>query len=102
LENVVGLVLFAFPLHPPGAPDTKRADHLSKVTIPMLFLSGTRDPLGELDLLEPVIGRLGEQAKLHLLETAGHSFKVLKRTRTNTEDVFDEMARVTAEWAQTL
>jgi predicted alpha/beta-hydrolase family hydrolase len=102
LENVVGLVLFAFPLHPPGAPDTKRADHLSKVTIPMLFLSGTRDPLGELDLLEPVIGRLGEQAKLHLLETADHSFKVLKRTRTNTEDVFDEMARVTAEWAQAL
>jgi predicted alpha/beta-hydrolase family hydrolase len=102
LEDVVGLVLFAFPLHPPGAPDTKRADHLSNVTIPMLFLSGTRDPLGELNLLEPVIAKLGQRAKLHLLETADHSFKVLKRTRTSTEDVFDEMARVTAEWAQAL
>jgi predicted alpha/beta-hydrolase family hydrolase len=102
LDGVVGLVLFAFPLHPPGAPDTKRADHLSNVTIPMLFLSGTRDPLGELDLLKPVIAKLGQRAKLHLLDTADHSFKVLKRTRTSTEDVFDEMARVTAEWAHAL
>ncbi len=99
LEGVVGLVLFAFPLHPAGAPDTKRAEHLNNVTIPMLFLSGTRDALGELDLLEPVIAKLGTPAKLHLLETADHSFKVLKRTRTSTEDVFDEMARVIAEWS---
>lgn len=102
LDKVVGLVLFAFPLHPPGAPDIKRAEHLSHVTIPMLFLSGTRDPLGELNLLEPTIEKLGKNAKLHLLETADHSFKVLKRTRTSTEDVFDEMARVTSEWAHAL
>ena len=99
LASVQGLVLFAFPLHPAGAPDTKRAEHLSKVTIPMLFLSGTRDALGELPLLEPTIAELGDRGTLHLLETADHSFKVLKKTRTSTEDVFDEMARVTAEWA---
>src|SRR5215207_3695371 len=46
LEDVKALVLFAFPLHPAGAPDTKRAEHLAKVSIPMLFLSGTRDALG--------------------------------------------------------
>ncbi len=99
LEGVSGLVLFAFPLHPAGAPDTKRADHLASVTIPMLFLSGTRDALGELDLLEPTISKLGQRARLHLLETADHSFKVLKKTRARTEDIFDEMARVTSEWA---
>ena len=99
LEGVSGLVLFAFPLHPPGAPDTKRAEHLDKVTVPMLFLSGTRDALGELDLLEPTVERLGDRATLHLLDTADHSFKVLKRTRTSNEDVFDEIARVTADWA---
>jgi predicted alpha/beta-hydrolase family hydrolase len=98
LEGVSGLVLFAFPLHPPGAPDTKRADHLSNVTVPMLFLSGTRDQFSE-GLLETVVKNLGDRATLHLLDTADHSFKVLKRTRTSTEDVFDEMARVTAEWA---
>ena len=98
LEGVVGIVLFAFPLHPAGAPDTKRAEHLERVTVPMLFLSGTRDALGELDLLEPTLKKLGSRARLHLLETADHSFKVLKRTRTSTEDVFDEIARVTREW----
>src|SRR5688572_26455865 len=98
LEGLEGIVLFAFPLHPPGAPDTKRAEHLSKVTVPMLFLSGTRDQFSE-GLLEPVVKDLGKRATLHLVETADHGFKILKRTRTNTEDVFDELARVTAEWA---
>ena len=102
LQGVVGLVLFAFPLHPPGAPDTKRAEHLNNVDIPMLFLSGTRDALGELDLLEPTVKKLGEHAKLHLLDTADHSFKILKRTRTSAEDIFDEIARVTAEWCNSL
>lgn len=98
LEKVSGLVLFAFPLHPPGAPDTKRAHHLSSVSIPMLFLSGTRDQFSE-GLLEPTVKKLGKVATLHLVDTADHSFKVLKRTRTSTEDVFDELSRVTAEWA---
>jgi uncharacterized protein len=101
LDGVKGIVLFAFPLHPPGAPDTKRAEHLSNVTIPMLFLSGTRDQFSE-GLIEPTVKKLGEPATLHLLETADHSFKVLKRTRTSTEDVFDEIARVTKEWAVNL
>jgi predicted alpha/beta-hydrolase family hydrolase len=102
LDNVRGIVLFAFPLHPAGAPDTKRADHLGKVNVPMLFLSGTRDALGELDLLEPTVQKLGDLATLYLLETADHSFKILKKSRTNSENVFDEMARVTAEWAAKL
>ena len=59
LDGVDGLVFFAFPLHQPGKPDTKRADHLSGVTVPMLFLSGTRDELADLDLLQPVCKKLG-------------------------------------------
>ncbi|HVF30169.1 MAG TPA: alpha/beta family hydrolase [Pyrinomonadaceae bacterium] len=99
LEGVKGLVLFAFPLHPAGAPDTKRAAHLDNVNVPMLFISGTRDALGELHLLEPTVAKLGERATLCLLETADHSFKVLKKTRTSKEDVFDEIARVVRQWA---
>jgi uncharacterized protein len=102
LENVKGLIFFSFPLHPSGAPATTRAEHLSNVNIPMLFLSGTRDALAELDLLEPVVEKLGQRATLHLLDTADHSFKVLKKTRKSDEDVFVEMARVTAEWASRL
>lgn len=102
LENVAGIVLFSFPLHLPGRPDIKRADHLAHIDIPMLFLSGTRDELATLDLIEPVVKGLGKRATLHKIDTANHSYKVLKKTRTSDEDVFIEMARVTREWISAL
>jgi len=102
IEHVRGLVFFAFPLHPSGREGTERADHLADVTVPMLFLSGTRDKLAVLDLLEPVCENLGDKATLHLLDTADHGFKVLKRSRKSDEDVFVEMARVLSEWVETL
>ena len=102
IEGVKGLVFFSFPLHPAGEPATKRADHLANIKIPMLFLSGTRDALAELDLLEPVVKGLGKRATLHLLDTADHSFKILKRSRRSTEDVFAEMTGVLRDWAAAL
>lgn len=89
-----GLVLFSFPLHPAGKPGTERAAHLQRVPYPMLFVSGTRDALAERALLEPLIAAL-PKAELHWLETADHGYRVRKRERASTEDVFDEMARVT-------
>ena len=99
IENVAGLVLFSFPLHLPGRPDTKRAEHLANIKIPLLFLSGTRDELATLDLLKPAVKMLGKHATLHLIDTANHSYKVLKKSRSSDEDVFAEMARVTDNWA---
>ena len=100
LENVKGLVLFSFPLHLAGRPDTKRAEHLSAIRIPMLFLSGSRDELADLELLRPVISDLGSTSTLHILDTANHGYKVLKKTRTSPEDVFEEMARAVDEWIE--
>jgi predicted alpha/beta-hydrolase family hydrolase len=99
LEGVNGLVFFSFPLHQPGRPDTKRAEHLGSVTVPMLFLSGTRDDLAHLDLLQQTCKKLGKLATLHTLDTADHGFRILKRTRKSDEDVFVEMARVVKDWA---
>ena len=99
IEGVKGLVFSSFPLHMPGRPETKRAEHLSNIQIPMLFISGTRDALAELDLLKPVVKKLGKRATLHLLDTSDHSYKILKKTRKSDEDVFVEMARVVKEWA---
>ena len=95
-----GLVLCSFPLHPSKKPSIDRATHLKSVKVPMLFLSGDRDSLAELDLLKPVIAKLKRKAKLHLLETANHSYKILKRTRTSDEDVFEEIGRVAANWME--
>jgi predicted alpha/beta-hydrolase family hydrolase len=102
LAGVSGLVFFAFPLHQPGKPDTKRAEHLSAVSVPMLFLSGTRDELANMDLLRPVCRQLGKLATLHALDTADHGFKTLKRSRKSEEDVFVEMARAVREWTSKL
>ncbi len=101
LEHVRGLVFFSFPLHMPKQPSTKRAPHLSGVKVPMLFLSGTRDDLADLKLLKGVVAQL-PSATLHLLDTADHSYRTLKRARTSTEDVFVEIARTVAEWACSL
>lgn len=102
LPGVQGLVFFGFPLHPAGAPSIERAAHLDRVTVPMLFLAGTRDKLADLDLLCPVIDRLGGKATLHVLEGADHSFEVLKRTGRTAADVLVELAQTADTWAQTL
>jgi predicted alpha/beta-hydrolase family hydrolase len=39
-----GLVLVSYPLHPPGRPDRLRVEHFGQITVPCLFVSGTRDP----------------------------------------------------------
>lgn len=99
LPGVRGLVFVAFPLHPSGKPGTERAEHLARVTDPMLFLSGTRDALAELDLLRPVCEQLGDRAALHLVEAADHSFHVPRRSGKTDADVVRELAQVTARWA---
>ena len=98
LQDVAALVLFSFPLHAPNRPDDSRAAHLEAIKIPMLFLTGTRDALNDLSLFSPVVKRLGKRVTLHLLDTADHGYKVLKKTRQSTEDVFAEMARVLKSW----
>jgi uncharacterized protein len=45
------LVLISYPLHPPGKPDTLRTAHLPAITVPCLFIHGTRDPFGTPDEL---------------------------------------------------
>lgn len=96
--QVAGLVFFAFPLHAPNKPSDHRAEHLSEIETPMLFLTGTRDALNSLELFEPIVKKISQFAELHLLDTANHSYKILKRTRESKEDVFEEMARVVDQW----
>lgn len=99
LPGVRGLVFFGFPLHPAGRPDTKRADHLERVGLPMLFLQGTRDRLAELELLRPIVARLEPAATLRVIEDADHGFHVLKRTGRTDEEVIDGLAATVAGWA---
>ena len=102
LPGVRGLVFLGFPLHPPGRPGTTRAEHLDAVQIPMLFLQGTRDDFAGLDLLRPVVARLGKRATLHLVEGGDHSFKVLKKSGRTDAQVMDELAEQIGRFVERL
>jgi uncharacterized protein len=99
LPGVRGLVFLGFPLHPPGRPGDSRAEHLAQIQIPMLFLQGDRDDFADLQLLRPVVKRLGERAALHVVEGGDHSFKVLKRSGRTDSDVMGELVDAIVEWA---
>ena len=72
-------MFFAFPLHLAGKPAVTRADHLADMTIPMLFLSGSKDTLAQLDLLEQAVAGLKDRATLELIPDADHSHSTFPR-----------------------
>jgi hypothetical protein len=86
LPGVRGLAFLGFPLHPAGKPGIERAEHLSRVEVPMLFVSGERDALAELELLRPVVAGLSERATLHLVAQADHSLKVPAKSGRTAAD----------------
>ncbi|MEA2872162.1 MAG: uncharacterized protein QOH67_2138 [Hyphomicrobiales bacterium] len=98
LDGVAGLAFLGFPLHPPKRPSRERAEHLFDVTIPMLFLQGTRDEFAELSDLEPVCAALGNRATLKLFADADHSFHVPARTGRKDAEVRAEMLDAFAAW----
>ena len=98
LPQVRGLAFLGFPLHPADKPGIDRADHLADVQVPMLFVSGDRDALAELGLLEGVVGKLGERATLHLVAHADHSFKVSAKSGRTSADAEAEALDALAGW----
>jgi uncharacterized protein len=102
LPHVRGLCFFGFPLHAPKQPSTPRADHLSWITIPMLFLQGTRDALAELPLIQRVVERLPAPVTFKVIDHADHSFHVLVRSGSTDAQVMALMLDEVARWATSL
>jgi predicted alpha/beta-hydrolase family hydrolase len=102
LAGVRALVFLGFPLHRPGDPSNRRADHLMDVDVPMLFVQGTRDRLAEMDRMRAVLGQLGERAEIHVVQDADHGFDVLKRTGKSTEQVYEDIAAIARGWVDTI
>lgn len=98
LPGVEGLAFLGFPLHPAGRPGIERAGHLARIEVPMLFVSGDRDALAELDLLRPVVAGLGGRATLHLVSHADHSFRVAARSGRTAADAEGEALDAVANW----
>jgi predicted alpha/beta-hydrolase family hydrolase len=98
LPGVRGIAFLGFPLHPAGQPSSSRADHLSAVTTPMLFLQGTRDELADLQLIQTLAGVLGSRATLELYADADHSFHVRKSSGSTDAQVIARLADTLAAW----
>jgi predicted alpha/beta-hydrolase family hydrolase len=98
LQAVRGLAFLGFPLHPAGKPGIERAEHLARVQIPMLFVSGSRDALAELDLLGPVVAALGDRATLHVVIDADHSLKVPAKSGRTSAQAEAEALDALADW----
>src|SRR5438874_9369379 len=101
LPGVRGIALLGFPLHPARAPSIERAEHLTRVDVPLLFLQGTRDELADLALLRAVLSRL-PRAELRVIQGADHSFHVLRRSGRTDAQVIAELASTIAEWGSKL
>jgi uncharacterized protein len=100
LPGVRGLAFLGFPLHPPGQPGIQRAEHLTGVPVPMLFLQGTRDQFARLDLITDVCRQLEPRATLHVVDGADHSFSVPKSSGRTSRDVLDELAGTITQWGR--
>jgi len=102
LPGVQGLAFLGFPLHPAGKPSTTRAEHLVQVSVPMLFLQGTRDELADLRLIETVSAGLGSRATLRIFDQADHSFHVPARSGRTDGEVLGELAAAIRDWIDAL
>lgn len=93
-----GLLLLAYPLHPPGKPDKLRDAHLPSIRVPVLCFNGTRDEFCTPALMERAIAGVRTAWTMHWLDGADHSFHVLKSSGRTDADVLDEVTRATREW----
>lgn len=91
-----GLLLLAYPLHPAGKTEKLRDAHMKDIKVPVLCFNGTRDALCQRNLMEGALKDLPWQ--MHWLEGADHSFRVLKSSGRREDDVYAEVAEVTAGW----
>lgn len=93
-----GLLLLAYPLHPPGKPEQLRDAHLPRITIPVLCFNGTRDPFCTPDIMRRVLTTVRTPWGMHWLEGADHSFHVLKSSGRTDAEVLAEVGDASERW----
>jgi len=69
---VNGLLLLSYPLHPPRKPEQLRVKHLPELSVPALFVHGTRDPFGAIEEMGAAIALIPAKTELLKVDGAGH------------------------------
>jgi len=98
----LGLLLLGYPLHPAGKPERRRDGHFGALTMPVCFLSGTRDALAPRAELTRAARRVAGPVTLHWLESADHGYRPLKSSGRSVDDVLAEVAETSVTWVQSL
>jgi len=93
-----GVLLLAYPLHPPGQLHKLRDMHLPSIAAPVLCINGTRDPFSDRALMAQVLSRLGSNWTMHWLDGADHSFHVLKSSGRADQEVLVEVGDTIQQW----
>lgn len=96
--NADGLILLAYPLHPPGQPEKIRDAHLPRITMPVLCFNGTRDEFCTPELMERALTTVTAPWEMHWEQGADHSFHVLKSSGRTDAQVMESIGDVTRRW----
>jgi predicted alpha/beta-hydrolase family hydrolase len=97
-----GLLLLAYPLHPPGQPEKLRDAHLQAITMPVLAFSGTRDPFVTPEIMTRVLTTVKAPWDMQWVEGADHSFHVNKASGTTDVAVMTRIGEQSKAWVSTL
>jgi uncharacterized protein len=98
VDGALGLALLGYPLHPPGKPTQLRVEHFPKLTMPVLFASGTRDAFGSPEELERHAKKIKGRVRFHWVETGDHGFKPLKSSGLTAGAALDGVAAAVVEF----
>lgn len=105
--DVAGLLLYGYPLHPPGKPEQLRTDHWHDLAVPVLFLQGSHDPFGSADEVRAHLSKLPRRATVVEVEGGDHSLDVAKKrspdgVRRPGAEVLAGLAPRILTWLETL
>ncbi|MDB5106017.1 MAG: alpha/beta hydrolase superfamily enzyme predicted hydrolase [Fibrobacteres bacterium] len=92
-----GLILFSYPLHPPGHPEKLRLDHMEGLNVPVLSLSGTKDAFCTPRLMDKAVAKASRWTH-HWIEGADHGLMVPKRSGRTRGEVLAEVESVCRAW----
>jgi predicted alpha/beta-hydrolase family hydrolase len=93
-----GLVLFGYPLHPPGKPQQLRIAHLPDIRVPVLIVQGERDPFGSPDELRPHFAKISAPVAVKAIERGDHSLAPPKGGGRSVDQVHAEIQEAAAVW----
>ena len=96
---ILGVFCLSYPLHKPKCFNELRISHLIHLNVPVLFITGTKDAMCRMDLMEDIIDKMGSDVKAHWIHEANHSLKVKNNL---DDDILSNVCQWTVEWIQSV